>query len=337
MDIADRVRRCSPEPHPEGATRERTDLAEVTPDTACYYCGDGPDSADHVYTKCAVVREARKQWGTKLGCNLKDDWAEILLAFPAVDNPVVAPGIVGFNYAVWSERSEYLPTLGYIPERASSVRRLLLQAGARLPVEKGNRGAKAEKKVADFARNPPGKAWNYFTDGSALGNPGPCGGGYVVRAPGKENYSEAVFPHGHGDNNKGEMGGIMGALLHVQKGLEGGTVESGEDVYIFSDSALCIGYLDRGWHFANWVRLAQSTRKLLRELRKTIKIIFYWIRGHSKIPGNELADAAAKKAAKLAEADINGSSSRRRVGVNLPAGSRRQEERALEKGADGVT
>ena len=169
MDIADRVRRCFPErtqadPEPS----ERTETIEVCADTACYYCGAGPDSADHVYTECEVVREAHKQWGTKLGCRFKNDWTEILLAFPPVDNPVVAPGIVGFNYAVWSERSEYLPTLGYVPEKGSSVRRMLLQAGARLPVEKENRGAKAEKKVADFARNPPGEKKHGTTSQMAL-------------------------------------------------------------------------------------------------------------------------------------------------------------------------
>ena len=69
----------------------------VTPETACYYCGKGPDSAGHVYEDCEVVKEAREQWGLKLGCKLRDGWDVTLLAFAPVDNPAVAPGIVNFN------------------------------------------------------------------------------------------------------------------------------------------------------------------------------------------------------------------------------------------------
>ena len=173
-----------------------------------------------------------------------------------------------------------------------------------MPVEKGNHGERKEKAVADFARNPPGTAWIFFTDGSALGNPGPCGGGYVHRRKGEDVYSEAIFPLGHGDNNKGEMGGIHGSLQRVMTEIGNGEMRGRDSVYIFSDSALCIGYLDRGWHFPHWKELAQDTRGLLLTLRKRVDINFHWIRGHAGIPGNELADAAAKKAANKAKAGL---------------------------------
>ena len=215
-----------------------------------------------------MVKEAREQWGLKLGCKLGDGLDVTLLAFAPVDNPAVAPGIVNFNWAVWAERSDYLPTLGYTPDQAASVRRILLRAGARMPVEKKSYGERSEKALADFARNPPRTAWIFFTDGSALGNPGPCGGGYVCRDKDTDKCSEAIFPLGHGDNNKGEMGGIQGSLRRTQVGLETGGVKDKDTVYIFSDSALCIGYLDRGWHFPHWKKLA-----------KTLEVSF-WISGN---------------------------------------------------------
>ena len=173
-----------------------------------------------------------------------------------------------------------------------------------------------------------------------MGNPGPCGGGYVVRAPNTEKFTEATFPEGHGDNNKGEMAGIKGGLLHIKKGMRDGTVTPGIEIFIFSDSALCIGYLDRGWHFASWTKLAQDARALLRALRKKTKVVFYWIRGHSKIPGNELVDSAAKKAARQARYDLY------EAGVPLGdeyeneghlTGPRMQEAAALPARAGDVT
>ena len=48
---------------------------------ACYFCGAGEDSAEHVYGECAVVREARRRWAVVLGCKLGDAWEVTLLAF----------------------------------------------------------------------------------------------------------------------------------------------------------------------------------------------------------------------------------------------------------------
>lgn len=260
----------------------------------CYFCGAGEDSAEHVFGDCAVVRTARDRMGAMLGCSLGHDFAVTLLAFPKLANPAVAIAIVCFNWAVWTERTAYLVALGYVPEPGAEVNRIMLQAQRRVPADKQNCSGRREASVADFARNPPLEATVAYTDGSAIPNPGPCGAGFVLRLQDQLTYSAYSQHLGMGDNNKGEMGAIYGALAAVDTAIADGAIALGSILLCFSDSALCIAYLDKGWAFSRWKVLAHATRALLRNIRKKMTVVLYWIRGHAGIPGNEEADAAAK-------------------------------------------
>ena len=133
-----------------------------------------------------------------------------------------------------------------------------------------------------------------YTDGSAIPNPGPCGAGFVLKLQGQLTYSSFSQHLGVGDNNKGEMGASHGALVAVNAAIDDGAVTLDSIVLCFSDSAICIAYLDKGWAFARWTVVAHATRALLRRIRKRVKVVLYWIRGHAGIPGNEEADTAAK-------------------------------------------
>ena len=271
-------------------------------DFPCYFCGVGDDSTLHVYGECWVVRAARKRVAAMLGCTLTDDMAVTMLSFPRVSNPAVAVTIVCFNWAVWAERSEYLPLLGRVSEFEATINRIHLRAQRRVPADKQNCSDRREQSVADFARSPPLDATVAFTDGSAIPNPGPCGAGYILRKKGQEAYSTTSTPLGYGDNNKGEMGAIHGALRAVLAGILDGSIRRKSLFVCFSDSALCLAYLDHGWAFPRWEALAHATRALLRKVRSIITVVFYWIRGHAGIAGNEDADVAAKTAARMAMA-----------------------------------
>ena len=68
-------------------------------------------------------------------------------------------------------------------------------------------------------------------------------------------------------------------------------------VLIFSDSAICLGYLLHGWNPPQGVSSAEATRALLHQVQAIFPVRLYWIRGHRDIPGNERADKLAKAAA----------------------------------------
>ena len=142
-----------------------------------------------------------------------------------------------------------------------------------------------------------------FTDGSALGNPGSCGGGYVIYHKG-EVVTEEWIALGMGDNNLGEMAALLAIFQRLILLFEAGDFQKGIRCLVFSDSAGCIGYLDRGCKSPTTKKLSRDTRSALTALRKITKTLLYWIRGHVDIPGNEKADKKAREGANKSKEDL---------------------------------
>ena len=72
-----------------------------------------------------------------------------------------------------------------------------------IPADKSaNRGELTTKALAN---NPPEDMLAGYTDGSALGSPGTCGGGYDIVRKGAA-LLEGSIPLGIGDNNLGRWG-----------------------------------------------------------------------------------------------------------------------------------
>lgn len=132
-----------------------------------------------------------------------------------------------------------------------------------------------------------------YTDGAALGNPGPGGYGTVMLyGQHRKELSEGFRLT---TNNRME-------LLAVIKGLEALKVE-GIEVHVYSDSKYVCDAVEKRWVF-NWEKINFKDKKnpdlwrlFLKYYRKH-KVIFHWVKGHAGIKENERCDVLATTAAK---------------------------------------
>ena len=137
-----------------------------------------------------------------------------------------------------------------------------------------------------------------YTDGSALGNPGPGGWGWWI----PDGRCDAVTePAGTGvaagktTNNRMELQAIAAALATVDGPIE-----------IVSDSTYARDCLTRwvhGWRRRGWTTAAGKpvkNRDLIEPLAAAIAVrdvTFTWVKGHTGNLGNEAADELAYHAA----------------------------------------
>ena len=140
-----------------------------------------------------------------------------------------------------------------------------------------------------------------YTDGACVGNPGPGGWGAVILY---ENQKKELFG---GDklttNNRMELTAAIKALEYCSESKK--DQQSFKIFKVFTDSS----YLKDGitiwvnnWKKNNWktadkknVKNVDLWKKLI-DLTKSKEIEWYWVKGHSDNPMNDLADKLAKKA-----------------------------------------
>jgi len=140
-----------------------------------------------------------------------------------------------------------------------------------------------------------------YTDGACVGNPGP--GGWAAIIIQESNKIEIFGGEKLTTNNRMELTAAIKALEYC---LEKETKQlSLKEVKIYTDS----NYLKDGitvwinnWEKNNWKTTDNKNVKnvdlwkKLKELTKISQIEWYWVKGHSQNPMNELADKLAKKA-----------------------------------------
>ncbi len=129
-----------------------------------------------------------------------------------------------------------------------------------------------------------------FSDGSALGNPGPGGYGAILRYGDKERIISGG--EAHTTNNRMELLGVIEGLRALKEPC---------DVTIISDSSYVIRGINEwleGWVKRNFAKVKNPD--LWQEYLLVCaghRINGVWVRGHNGHPENERCDIIAKEAA----------------------------------------
>ena len=134
-----------------------------------------------------------------------------------------------------------------------------------------------------------------YTDGSALGNPGPGGYGIIIEWVGKGYIKEFSRGFKYTTNNRMELWAVIDALEKLKK--------KPMDVLVISDSKYVIEAIDKKWVFG-WQKKNFKGKKNPDLWKRFLKIYpqhniqFQWVKGHNDHPQNERCDQLAVTAAK---------------------------------------
>jgi len=274
------------------------------PSFPCYMCGSGTDCAKHVFTECRVTKQVRATLNGRVGTNMGNDWASVMLAFPTLASPVTVWLTTVLTYQLWRLRGSFFATLSEPLNFETAVNKIVDCTLINFqPGEKDAPGS--EKKVVDFATNPPSSAFVGFTDGSAYPS-GETGAGITLVGPGVKKMEISLYL-GQGDNNSAETHGLLYFFILVLRLWKQGRVRSDTDVLGFSDSAGVLEYLLSGWTCPVEAILGRRLRVAYHLVKKHCKLKLWWIRGHIDIPGNEAADRLAKIGATGTSTDVSDS------------------------------
>ncbi|OHD88809.1 MAG: ribonuclease HI [Sulfuricurvum sp. RIFCSPHIGHO2_12_FULL_44_8] len=129
-----------------------------------------------------------------------------------------------------------------------------------------------------------------FSDGSALGNPGPGGFGAILRYGDKERIISGGEEHT--TNNRMELLGVIEGLRAIKEPC---------DVTVISDSSYVIRGINEwleGWIKRNFAKVKNPD--LWQEYIKVSRghrINGVWVRGHNGHPENEQCDQIAREEA----------------------------------------
>ncbi|MCG6893037.1 MAG: ribonuclease HI [Desulfobacteraceae bacterium] len=152
------------------------------------------------------------------------------------------------------------------------------------------------RRIGEKLVEPSVDRWVLYTDGGALGNPGPGGYGGVLLTPGKR--EEFSGGYRNTTNNRMEL---MGCIVGLQR------IPRGKTAVLYTDSRYVVDAVEKGWARSwrkkNWMRTrsepAKNTDlwKRLLELCDERLVQFRWVKGHAGHAENERCDELVRAAA----------------------------------------
>ncbi|MCL2591066.1 MAG: ribonuclease HI [Betaproteobacteria bacterium] len=138
------------------------------------------------------------------------------------------------------------------------------------------------------------KIIDIYTDGACSGNPGPGGWGAVLKSGSHEKEIWGSDPQT--TNNRMEILAVIRALEQLKR--------KGMTVKVHTDSQYVqkgISEWIHGWKVRGWLTSGKAPVKnadlwrLLDEIAALHTVEWCWVKGHAGHPGNERADALARR------------------------------------------
>jgi len=280
-------------------------------DLGCTLCGDAKVVEDihHLFVACPLVKRVIRTYEDS-GDKERMRVFKLLRDAKISDHVLEAPKIprndmttlLCFSKAVWRAR---WPLTKQRMTEASICRAIIShfdkfrKASLGSPYTRRNRPAEAARFAEMLEALPPGH--HAYTDGSAFmcsspdqatKFPGPSGGGVVIYR-----HSQPPTHHslelGTGTNQTAEAA----ALRHLSQILRTTPLEDELPLYIFIDNrtaiAVGLGRVVPRWCAADSKIITTN----LSHISITNPVTLFWVPGHSKVEGNEIADRLARRGA----------------------------------------
>ena len=153
-----------------------------------------------------------------------------------------------------------------------------------------------EENIREFLNQSTDQDVLLFTDGSALGNPGPTGAGAVAYIDGYKS-SPILLKKGVSPISNNYTGELVGIQIGLEFLSELDSIQN-RHIHILTDCQPAIKTAFRNQLPKNKIDIFFDIKSSFGKIHeRKNKIEVHWVPGHKEIEGNELADEQAKKAA----------------------------------------
>ena len=167
-----------------------------------------------------------------------------------------------------------------------------------------NRCEAQAKEALQAAQNYLAKTGNgivAFTDGSALGNPGPCGAGTAIFWKGM-NSLPSLHKKPVSKLSSSYHGELQAIDLALQVICNKYPPIKKTDVHLITDCQSALQASIKCKITGNFGQILDRIEKAVTNLHKRdVRTIIYWTAGHINLPGNELADMSSKRSCHRSE------------------------------------